>query len=195
MPYCMDCGAEAPEGAEYCIHCGGEVREERPHSAPEKELARPPVHREPMPRRSAPTAGSRPAPRASDAYARPSRREVPAAAPSDRAASRPVKREALSVGGYLGSLILMCLPVIGLVITIVWACGGTSQPSRKNLARAFLLFSVIALVVAVLAGILVAGLIDYYFGDLIREFGNLYGALGGAQGAGSIIDLVGSLSP
>ena len=54
MPYCMDCGAEAPEGAEYCIHCGGEVREERPHSAPEKEFAQPPVHRETMPRRSAP---------------------------------------------------------------------------------------------------------------------------------------------
>ena len=44
---------------------------------------------------------------------------------------------------FVGSLILLGLPVIGLVVAIVWAAGGVSNRNLRNLARANLLLLMI----------------------------------------------------
>ena len=45
----------------------------------------------------------------------------------------------LSSWGFVGSLLLMALPVVGFIITIVWASGGVVNLNRRNLARGYLL--------------------------------------------------------
>ena len=47
--------------------------------------------------------------------------------------------EVLSSWGFVGSMFLMALPVVGFIITIVWASGGTTNLNRRNLARGYLI--------------------------------------------------------
>ena len=47
--------------------------------------------------------------------------------------------DVLSSWGFVGSMIVMSLPLIGFIMTIVWASGGTTNLNRRNLARGYLL--------------------------------------------------------
>ena len=49
--------------------------------------------------------------------------------------------------GYVGSLLLLGIPGVGLILAIVWACGGVSNRNLRNLARANLLLLMIATVI------------------------------------------------
>ena len=60
----------------------------------------------------------------------------------------------ISLWGYLGTYLLLSIPVVGLILTLVWAFGGAHNQNRRNLARAMLLAYAIVVVlylVAVLA--------------------------------------------
>lgn len=72
--------------------------------------------------------------------------------------------DVLSSAQYMGTVLLMCIPVIGWLATLIWALGGTKNFNRRNLARGVLLAFLI--VVGVLA---VAGLVlSYFFGDVFN---------------------------
>ena len=47
----------------------------------------------------------------------------------------------LSSWGFVGSLLLMALPIVGFILTIVWASGGAVNLNRRNLARGSLIVS------------------------------------------------------
>ena len=47
--------------------------------------------------------------------------------------------EVLSSWGFVGSMLLMAIPVVGFIITIVWASGGATNLNRRNLARGSLI--------------------------------------------------------
>jgi len=66
----------------------------------------------------------------------------------------------LSSWGFVGSLLLMAIPIAGFIITIVWASGGAVNLNRRNLARGYLLLLAIVLafyVVIVIALIAITG--------------------------------------
>lgn len=65
---------------------------------------------------------------------------------------------AMSVGKYLTSIIWMLIPVLGLILSIVWASGGTRFEERSKLAKAFLLLIAIAACICT-----VIYLIKWYF--------------------------------
>lgn len=44
----------------------------------------------------------------------------------------------LGTWGFVGSLLLMAIPLVGFIITIVWASGGAYNLNRRNLARGYL---------------------------------------------------------
>lgn len=60
----------------------------------------------------------------------------------------------MSSFGMAVQLFLMGIPVIGLILSIVWACGVCRKIARRNLARAWLILLIAAIVLSV-AGILV----------------------------------------
>ena len=87
---------------------------------------------------------------------------------------RPSKASAYAVIGswsYVGTFLLMALPLVGFVLTIVWACGGAHNLNRRNLARSQLL---LLLINVIFAAILAALLLAYgYTLDSLAQFVNL----------------------
>lgn len=52
--------------------------------------------------------------------------------------------KSMPVGKYLTSIIWMLIPVLGMILSIIWASGGTRFEERSKLAKAFLLLVAIA---------------------------------------------------
>ena len=78
----------------------------------------------------------------------------------------PEKYRPISMWGYFGLEILFSIPVVGFIILIVFALGGTKNVNKKNFARSYFCFVIIFVVimaVAVATG-LVAQVIDMFKG-------------------------------
>ena len=131
MRFCVNCGGELPEGKLTCPNCGA--------PAPIEEETE--SYRDYKERTGNYTSNYR-HPKNEGGYA--SREPV-----YDYAPKRKTPERVLGTGGYFGSLLLMHIPVIGLLLQIIWACGGTGSLNRRNHARATLIFSVIGIVLAV----------------------------------------------
>jgi hypothetical protein len=70
--------------------------------------------------------------------------------------------DVLSSGQYLGSLVLMSIPVIGWLAVLIWALGGTKNFNRRNLARGVLLAFIISVGLVGVVGFV----LSYFFGDI-----------------------------
>ena len=88
----------------------------------------------------------------------------------------------MSVGAFVGTSILMSIPLIGLVICIIWAFVNCSNENRRNFARAYFIFIIIGIVFSIIIFIVTtffAASLGTYGGftgmmgifDLIRQFG------------------------
>ncbi len=62
----------------------------------------------------------------------------------------------ISSWSYVGTILLMGLPIAGLILTIVWACGGAHNINRRNLARANLLIMMLVAILYIVIAICVA---------------------------------------
>ena len=49
----------------------------------------------------------------------------------------------MSVGDWIVTYLLMCIPIIGIIMLFVWAFGGDTQPSKKTWAQATLIWAVV----------------------------------------------------
>ena len=76
----------------------------------------------------------------------------------------------LTSWGFVGSLLLMSLPIVGFIITIVWASGGVVNLNRRNLARGYLLLMAIGVVIYILViiALVAAGGSEYLLNNLIN---------------------------
>ena len=105
---------------------------------------------------------------------RNARRTVPAPAPipvyhQDIEPPKGSPYAVLSSWGFVGSILLMSLPIAGFIIMIVWAANGTVNHNRRNLARGYLLVLAIAAAVYLLIviwAIIVFGSVGTLYGDL-----------------------------
>lgn len=64
--------------------------------------------------------------------------------------------ETVSIGDWIGSMLLMCIPVVNIVLMLVWAFGSGTKPSKRNFFRASLLLMVIGIGLSVIAGIVIS---------------------------------------
>ena len=161
MINCPNCNASLNENSRFCTECG----------TPIPEIAIPPVAEEisqvpiveplaevqvipqvqptpqvqitptPIP---VPTPQAVPAPQATPV----SQPALPSDAPAPGS-----KYELITAGGYIGIMLLMCIPVIGLLLMIVWACGGCRKLQKRNLARASLIMMAVSLVLSLIIGL------------------------------------------
>lgn len=191
MAFCKQCGAELMEGSRFCTNCGSE--ELLAAAEPAVSSGEQTLRAEPQPAYQQPT------------YAQPSyvgsERREPAA--SAQAASNaggyqsayqqgqsaygsnhqpqytpPAAQQSavMSTGQFLGTLLLLMIPIAGFILMLVWAFGGTDNLNRRNLARAKLILVAIGLVLAILCSILFGALAltsvrlwDSEFGNEFRE--------------------------
>lgn len=110
---------------------------------------------------SAPTPAYAPA-QASAYTSAPTPAHAPAQLPAQGAAKGPKKGskfEPISTGGYIGIFLLFGVPVVGLIFMIVWACGGCRKIGKRNLSRAVLILTAVALAVGLVTGFAARGYI------------------------------------
>lgn len=55
----------------------------------------------------------------------------------------------VSIGDWILTYLILCIPCIGLIMMFVWAFGGNVKPSKRAYCRAMLLISAISIVLAV----------------------------------------------
>ena len=50
----------------------------------------------------------------------------------------------LGVWGFIGNMLVMAIPFIGVLVALIWAFGGCKNQNRRNHARAFLVLFLLA---------------------------------------------------
>ncbi|MBE5923775.1 MAG: hypothetical protein E7271_04805 [Lachnospiraceae bacterium] len=58
--------------------------------------------------------------------------------------------EELTLGQWVGTVILTMIPCVGLICLLVWAFSGNTQIDKKRYAQAFLIFEVIMIVLTII---------------------------------------------
>ena len=58
----------------------------------------------------------------------------------------------MSVSKWFWSLLLLCIPVVGFILLLIWAFGGSGD-ERKNFARAALLMWAVGIVLSIFFGV------------------------------------------
>ena len=75
------------------------------------------------------------------------------------------KWDIISTKGYVGINLLMAIPGIGLILTIIWACGGCRKYAKRNYARAALIFMAIGVLLLIAAALV----LRFVFADVIVQ--------------------------
>ena len=152
MAFCEHCLKEIPEGVlcADCMAAGAEATPlEREHTAPVTRTATgaPQFH----PQFAAPAATH---------AAEEKRFQVPLTI-----TQLPPVLKPLGAWGFVGYTLLFLIPILGLIVALVCACGGTSRVCLKNYARGYLL--TVLLLALVLAA---AGALAWYFKCPLPQF-------------------------
>jgi len=177
------CGANLPDDAKFCGVCGATQAAPTPAEPVVWQEPPQPAYQEPVYQEPAYQPPAQPV--YQEAYQQPVYQEPvyqqqpmyqqpvyqqPAAEPPPPAGSRYAPISAL---GYFGYYILFGLPVIGLILSIVWANDKTGSINRQNLAKLMLVLRIIGIALLIISGIFVAvywnrfaGIFQEYAGGL-----------------------------
>ncbi len=67
------------------------------------------------------------------------------------------ENKTMSVGDWMLTLLLASIPLVGVVMLFVWAFGDSTNLSKKNWAKATLIFLAILLVLYLILGFVILG--------------------------------------
>lgn len=169
MAFCNQCGAQIGEDTRFCTTCGADQGLQT--SEPPKQQTQ---YGQPYTQPGSAQPGY-----VQPAYTQANyAQQQPAGKPAEAAA------QPMGVWAYVGSILLMSLPIAGFIIAIVWACGATSNPNRRNLARAMLILIAIGIVLSILFSAAMVSL----FASIAQQYGagsldNFMYEFGGQMGA------------
>ena len=124
---CPSCGTENPEGTKFCAGCGTNLQNQAPTNTY--------------------------TPPAQPQYAAPQQYY---AAPTTPPTTPTIPEEYKPIGAWMYFLwnIVFSIPLVGLVLLIVFSCGGTSNINLRNYARSFFCALLVAVVFIILMTIL-----------------------------------------
>ena len=63
---------------------------------------------------------------------------------------QPVVDETVGVGEWMLTTLLCCIPIVNIVLMFVWSFSNNTKPSKKNWARAALIWVAIVLVLYII---------------------------------------------
>ena len=84
------------------------------------------------------------------------------------------KYEPVKSIGWVGIDILMGIPVVGFILTVVWACGGCRKQNKRTFARGKLIEMAIALILALIMGLALRGVVAKAAENYAQENGIQY---------------------
>lgn len=132
MKVCPTCGAQCNDSSAFCINCGAQFsasQSQQQYSQPQQQYvqAQPQQYSQPQQQYAAPQP----------TYSSPA-------------------NETVSIGNWIGTFILTGLPLVGLILLFVWAFGSNTPKSKSNYAKATLIMMVIAIVLSIIVGVIMA---------------------------------------
>lgn len=188
--FCTNCGKEIPEEVAFCTECGTKVSKPKAATEQPAEAIAEKAPEAVIAENTQPAAQQTAAPQPQATYQAPPQQgyqQQPSQAPPQPNYQQPqyqqpctpppaqpaeltaesvkgTKYEPISAWGFIGIMLLMCIPVVGLILTIVWACGGCRKICKRSLARAAIIMTVIGIVIfiifALVGGALINSLLD-----------------------------------
>ena len=87
---------------------------------------------------------------------------------------RSKRNQLLKTGDIVWSWILMCVPVIGWIMAVIWGAGLCRKRQRKFLARAFLILALVGLILFSVAFAVYTLVFQYKFEDLPMVLTNIW---------------------
>ena len=172
--FCTECGATLSDNKKFCTECGMPVQAE-PQENMAAELVTDvqpaevtPVYTEPVHQPTYQQSVQTPPPM-QPTYQQPvqatppvmpRQQTSPPVYGADVAPSKGSKYESITAGGYIGIMLLMCIPVVGIILTIIWACGGCRKVNKRSLARASLIMMAVGLVISLIMGFVLKGIVN-----------------------------------
>lgn len=120
---CKICGAECEEGMSFCKQCGASLYSG--HRATGRDGYHENIE--------VPT------------YTPPTSRYVPVG-PNDI----PEEYKPISMWGYFGYQLLFGIPIVGFILILVFAFGGTQNKNLKNFARSYMCVLIVVIIVVAL---------------------------------------------
>jgi predicted nucleic acid-binding Zn ribbon protein len=161
--FCPKCGTNVPEGSKFCESCGNNMQqseqiansEQQPEQdAPPQPQQTPPPQpmSQPRPQQAPPPPVYNPQP--APAYQPNTNsyqpRPQPAPAYQYNAANNNDPREKVyGIGGWIGTLIVSFIPIVGFIMMLVWAFGSNTNKTKKNWAIAMLIIGVIFTIIGI----------------------------------------------
>ena len=191
--FCTNCGATLDDDKKFCTECGASVND-----APAGAAAPPPP-----PPQAAPQAAPVYAQAATATMPPPQSAYQPAAAyGGDVPPPKGSKYEPITTGGFIGIMLLMCIPIVGQILMIVWALGGCRKINKRNLARASLIMMVVALVISFILGLILKSVFGKVVEQIEAETGVSISEIAGGEkgkngengGLNGLLDIVNGLS-
>ncbi len=80
--------------------------------------------------------------------------------------AQPAPNETVSFGEWVGTLILLLIPIVGFILMLVWAFGSGAKPSKRNFARAYFLLWAIGVVIGTITFFASAASLAAFFSGL-----------------------------
>lgn len=62
--------------------------------------------------------------------------------------------QTVSVGDWFVTMLLTSIPMVGFIMLLVWAFGGGAKESKKNYARAALIFALVGAAIGIIVTII-----------------------------------------
>jgi len=139
---CPNCGKNIPDNVRFCPECG-------------KSTAPAPQQNNAQPQNNAQSQNNIPVPPQNVYYQQPFQQPV-----------MPELSKPASIGQFMLYIFLFGLPVIGFIISIIMACGASSNKNITNFARAHLIWIAIVAVLSLLLTILFGSTIAILISEL-----------------------------
>ncbi len=199
MPNCINCGSEIAENAKFCMHCGAVVAATAVEAEQEAAAVAEEAATEVIELAAAPEEPEAPAPKPTVApveaeyipksaaveekkheYTAPKppvvgiRYDESAEKPAEQPVEKPGKKskmDIISTAGYIGVDLLLAIPGVGLILAIIWACGGCRKYAKRNYARSRLIFMLVGIVLLVAAALV----IRFAFPEIISNIAAAFG--------------------
>ena len=78
-------------------------------------------------------------------------------APSPAAPAAPVEdTRPLKTVDFFLMFLLMCVPLVGFIIFLIWAFSGGTNVNRRNFSRAYLIYYLIVFALSILLGVIIS---------------------------------------
>lgn len=157
--FCTSCGASLEDSQRFCTECGASQQSDPEISVPAPQPEPEPAYQRPEPQYQ------RPEPQYQRTAPQVRQQSYDYQQEEDRASRRIGKAPGpnspyapITTWGYVGTMLLMGIPIVGLILAIIWACGGCRKINKRNLSRAFLIMMAFALVFSLVAGLVIRGI-------------------------------------